>query len=156
MIRQAKEMTAKIKGVDSSYIGAVRGSDCEVEIVVNVPDELMGNNAGEYYPTEDRILLHEDEINPATQRMRVVADRDTVAHELMHALTKTRPGGVEHGLVTAAEALFMCGADQWWVYGNSDFTGTPPFVSSGTHHSVAHAIYRIHGATEKTRRSRSS
>ena len=141
---QAKAMTAKIKGVDSSYIGAVRGSDCEVEIVVNVPEDLMGNDAGQYDSDQDRILLHEDEFDPATARTRVVADRDTVAHEVMHALTQTRSGGVEHGLVTAAEALFMCGADKWWSYGNSDFTGTPPFVSSGTHHSVAHAIYRIH------------
>ena len=149
VIGQAKAMTAKIKGVDSSYIGAVRGSDCEVEIVVNVPDALMGNDAGQYDSDQDRILLHEDEFNPATARTRVVADRDTVAHEVMHALTKTRSGGVEHGLVTAAEALFMCGADNWWRYDNSDFTGTPPFVSSATHHSVTHAIYRIHRATDK-------
>ncbi len=101
VIGQAKAMTAKIKGVDSSYIGAVRGSDCEVEIVVNVPDALMGNDAGQYDSDQDRILLHEDEFNPATARTRVVADRDTVAHEVMHALTKTRSGGVEHGLVTA-------------------------------------------------------
>ena len=124
-IARAKGMTSDIKAADPSYIGAVRGSDCEVEIVVNVPDALMGNDAGQYDSDKDRILLHEDEFNPATARTRVVADRDTVAHEVMHALTKTRSGGVEHGLVTAAEALFMCGADNWWRYDNSDFTGNP-------------------------------
>ena len=132
VIRHAKAMTAKIKGVDSSYIGAVRGLNCEVEIVVNVPDALMGNAAGIYQPHNDRILLPRG------------AGRSTIAHEIMHALTKTGDYGVEHGLVDSAEALFMCGGNDKWTYGNADFTGTPPFVSSATHHSVTHAIYRLH------------
>ena len=45
-IRYAKGMTADVKAANSSYIGKARGSDCEVEIVVNVPEELMGNDAG--------------------------------------------------------------------------------------------------------------
>ncbi len=145
VIAYAKGMTASINAADSDYIGEARGSDCEVEIVVNVPEAVMGEAAGHYIgghgPNQgigrDRILLPSG------------AGQSTVAHEVMHALTKTRSEGVEHGLVDSAEALFMCGGTDKWTYGNSDFTGTPPFVSSGTHHSVAHAIYRIHDATDK-------
>ena len=137
VIRHATDMTAKIKVVDPSYIGAVRGLNCDVDIVVNVPDTVMGNAAGIYQSHNDRILLPRG------------AGRSTIAHEIMHALTKTGDYGVEHGLVDSAEALFMCGGNDKWTYGNVDFRDPPPSVSSGTHHSVAHAIYRIHGATDK-------
>ena len=75
VIRHAKDMTAKLKGVDSSYIGAVRGFNCEVEIVVNVPDSVMGDSAGEYDSAQDRILLHEDDDMTAPNAPRSPPER---------------------------------------------------------------------------------
>ena len=137
VIRQAKDMTAIIKVTDPNYIGAGRGLDCEVEIVVNAPESIMKGRPGFYLPGQDRIVLSS------------TAGRSTIAHEVMHALTQTQSAGVEHGLVDSAEALFMCGGDDKWTYGNEDFTDPPSAVSSGSHHSVAHAIFKIYGATNK-------
>ena len=138
VIAYAKGMTASINAADSDYIGEARGSDCEVDIVINVPDNVLvtleGPAVGIYQEERDRILV------------RAGTTKPTVVHEVMHALTITPDGDVEHGLVTAGESLHMGGG---WSYGNENYTGTPPFVSSATHHSVTHAIYRIHGAPDK-------
>ena len=139
VIRQARDMTAEIKRVDPSYIGEARGMECEVEIVVNAPESIMKGRPGFYLSGQDRIVLSS------------AAGRSTIAHEVMHALTQTQSAGVEHGLVDSAEALFMCGGNDKWTYGNEDFTDPPTSVSSGTHHSVAHAIYKIYGATHKNK-----
>ncbi len=142
VIGHAKGMTASINAADPDYIGDVRGTDCEVDIVINVPDEVVttleGPAAGLYQEGWDRILV------------RAGTTKPTVAHEVMHALTRTTSGDVEHGIVTAAESLHV---GFGWRYAGEDFTDPPPSVSfgrpSGTHHSVAHVIYRILGATNK-------
>ena len=105
-IARAKGMTSDIKAADPSYIGAVRGSDCEVEIILHVPDGLLptvqGRRAGgSYDPGNDRILLP------------IGAGKREVVHEVMHALTITPDGPVEHGLVTAGESLHVGGG---WTY----------------------------------------
>ena len=58
----------------------------------------------------------------------------------MHALTKTPAGGVEHGLVTAAESLHV---GFGWRYAGENFTTKPESMSSDMHAGVAHAIYSI-------------
>lgn len=140
-IRYAKGMTTDVKAANSSYIGEAQGSDCEVEIVVNVPEDLMGNDAGQYDSSQDRILLREDEIDTQTRRVIIHATQDVVAHEVMHALSTTPSGGVEHGLVSAAESLHT---GYGWSYGNKDFTIQPTSMSSDMHAGVAHAMYRIY------------
>lgn len=132
-------MTSDIKAANSSYIGAVRGSDCEVEIFLYVPNArlpmVQGRRAGGAYDSgKDRILLSRG------------AGERVVVHEVTHALTTTRDGPVEHGLVTAAESLRMGGG---WSYGNENYTGTPPFVSAATHHSVAHIFYKLSSRVTK-------
>ena len=128
VIGDAKGMTADIKAANSSYIGSARGTDCTVEIVADVRSSVMGTAPGMYFPDQDRILL------------RRGAGRSTIAHEVMHALSKTPSEDVEHGLVDAAEALHMGGG---WSYGDEDFTTKPEDMSSDMHAGVAHAIYRI-------------
>ncbi len=132
VIAYAKGMTASINAADPDYIGAVRGSDCEVDIVINVPDNVLvtleGPAAGIYQEIWDRILVVAG------------ASKSTVVHEVMHALTKTPEGDVEHGLVTASESLHV---GFGWRYAGVDFTKKPLSMSSDMHAGVAHAIYSI-------------
>ena len=61
VIGYAKGMTADIIAANPSYIGEARRSDCEVDIVINVPDDVLmtleGPAAGIYQEERDRILV---------------------------------------------------------------------------------------------------
>ena len=132
VVGYAMGMTASINEANPDYIGEVREGDCEVDIVINVPDDVLvtleGYAAGLYQEQWDRILV------------RARATKATVVHELMHALMKTPYGPVEHGLVTASESLHV---GFGWRYAGENYTTKPESMSSDMHAGVAHAIYSI-------------
>lgn len=96
-------MTASINAADSDYIGEARGSDCEVEIVINVPDNVLttleGPAVGIYQEPWDRILV------------RAGTTKPTVVHEGENFTTKPESmssdmhAGVAHAIYSISQEV---------------------------------------------------
>jgi len=145
---RAKGIINDIKSANKDYLGNARGTDCTVDILISTPKKLMETvqnrrAAGQYDSANDQILLQADEVDIAKRTVTSHATQAVIVHEVMHAVSQTSSGDVEHGLVSAAEALHMGGTDHRWKYGDKDFT-TKPEDFADMHVTVAHAMYRIY------------
>ena len=106
-----------IKSIGTSYLSGVGGDDCKIDILINVDTDLMERVQrrpadGQYNSDHDAILIREDYWGPPrTGPWSIpVFGESLLAHEILHAVSQGS-GDVEHGLVSAVEALHMGGGD---------------------------------------------
>lgn len=130
----AENVITSVSAVSEDHIKRPAGYDCEIDMIMERP---LSGDLGAYNSATDTIAIDPKAGN----------DQKVVTHETFHALTRTSPGDVEHGLVYAMTALELGGGD-WESSAHDNFAEHPDTYrvlgwEPEPYHAYVHTFYMI-------------